>query len=188
MKGEAMSSKIISATLVVDKIFIIRGQKVMLDRDLAELYDVKTSRLNEQVRRNKKRFPNDFMFQLTWEETGVGEPQTLTTGRSRLRSQIAILKRGKHYKYRPYVFTEQGVAMLSSVLNSDRAVLVNIAIMRAFVKLRETLSLHKELAAKLKELEQKVEGHDEAIHAVFEAIRRLMREEEKPKGRIGFHS
>lgn len=160
----------------------------MLDRDLAELYGVKTSRLNEQVRRNKKRFPADFMFQLTWDEVDAISTQTGSSKKSLSRSQFAILKRGKNIKYQPHVFMEQGVAMLSSVLNSERAVMVNVAIMRAFVKLRETLSLHKELAAKLKELERKVEGNNEAIHTIFEAIRELMKEEEKPKGKIGFHS
>lgn len=147
----------------------------MIDRDLAELYAVSTKRLNEQVKRNKKRFPEDFMFRLTQIEA---------------KELVAICDRFKILKHstsKPYAFTEQGVAMLSSVLNSERAVLVNVAIMRAFVKLRETLSLHKELAGKLKELEQKVEGHDIDIHNVFEAIRRLMREDEKPKRKIGFH-
>ena len=148
----------------------------MLDKDLAELYEVSTKRLNEQVRRNISRFPADFMFQLTKDES------------SSLRSQFVTLKRGGHRKYLPYVFTEQGVAMLSSVINSERAIQVNIAIMRAFVKLRQILSTNKELAGKLKELEHKVEKHDTEIHAIFEAIRQLMAPPDKPKRRIGFHS
>jgi len=151
---------------------------VMLDRDLANLYDVPAKRLNEQVKRNITRFPEDFMFQLTWEEAGS------------LRSQFATLNsgRGKHIKYLPYAFTEQGVAMLSSVLNSERAVQVNIAIMRAFVKLREILSVHKELAAKLRELELKVSKHDTDILTIFEAIKQLMSPPpEPPRRRIGFH-
>jgi hypothetical protein len=170
-----MSSKTISTEIITGKILFIRGQKVMLDKDLAQLYRVKPIRLREQVKRNRRRFPDDFMFQLTHEEADS------------MVSQNAIPSRKHLGGYRPYVFTEQGVAMLSTVLNSERAIFVNIAIMRAFVKLREALSLNKELAAKLKELERKVEGHDESIHAIFEAIRRLMREEEKPKGKIGFH-
>ena len=148
----------------------------MLDKNLAELYEVSTKRLNEQVRRNISRFPADFMFQLTKDES------------SSLRSQIATLKRGGHRKYLPYVFTEQGVAMLSSVLNSERAIQVNIAIMRAFVKLRQMLSTNKELAHKLAQLEHRIEKHDTEIHAIFEAIRQLMKPPDKPKRSIGFHS
>ena len=162
--------------VVEHKIYLIKGQRVMLDKDLAELYEVSTKRLNEQVRRNISRFPADFMFQLTKDES------------SSLRSQFVTLKRGGHRKYLPYVFTEQGVAMLSSVINSERAIQVNIAIMRAFVKLRQILSTNKELAGKLKELEHKVEKHDTEIHAIFEAIRQLMAPPDKPKRRIGFHS
>ena len=170
-----MLSKPIATALITDKIYLIRGQKVMLDSDLAELYGVTTGNLNKAVKRNIERFPLDFMFQLSKDES------------ESLSFQFGSLMRGKHFRYLPYAFTEQGVAMLSSILRSKRAVQVNIAIMRAFVKLREMLSLHKELSVKLKELERKVEGHDEAIHAIFEAIRRLMKEEEKPKGKIGFH-
>ena len=160
------------------RIFLIRGQKVMLDKDLAELYRVPTKRLNEQVKRNIRRFPKDFMFQLTWRESAS------------LRSHIATLKRGRHVKYRTYAFTEQGVAMLSSVLNSEIAIQVNIAIMRVFVKLRQILSTHKELAHKLEELERKIEKHDGEICSIFEAIRQLMTpSQEKPKRRIvGFRS
>ncbi|MDI6752097.1 MAG: ORF6N domain-containing protein [bacterium] len=159
---------------IESKIFLIRGQKVMLDRDLAELYGVPTKRLNEQVKRNIKRFPEDFMFQLTKEEANS------------LRSHFATLEKGQHFKYLPYVFTEQGVAMLSTVLNSERAIQVNIAIMRAFVKLRQILSTHKELAHKLVELERKIEKHDTEIQAVFEAIRQLMTPPTKEMKKIGF--
>lgn len=162
-------------------IFLVRGQKVMLSMHLAELYGVEVRALIQAVKRNKERFPEDFMFQLTWEET------------KSLRSQIVILnnmaQRGSHIKYLPYAFTEQGVAMLSSVLNSKRAIQVNIAIMRAFVKLRQILSAHKELAQKLSELERRLEGHDTDIQGIFEAIRRLTAlPEEEPKRRIGFHA
>jgi hypothetical protein len=142
---------------------------------LAGLYGVPTKRLNEQVRRNKRRFPKDFMFQLSVEESDS------------LRSQFATLKvgRGEHRKYRPYAFTEQGVAMLSSVLNSDRAIEVNIAIMRAFVRLREMIASHKDLARKLDELEKK---YDAQFRVVFDAIRQLMApvSKEDRKRRIGF--
>jgi hypothetical protein len=170
-----MSSKVISAQMITDKIYLIRGHKVMLDRDLAQLYGVETKQLKRAVRRNLDRFPGDFMFELSEKEYAP------------LRRQFGTLKRGEHTKYLPYVFTEQGVAMLSSILRSKRAVQVNIAIMRAFVKLRETLSLHKELAMKLKALECKVEGNSDAIRSVFEAIRRLMKEKENPRRKIGFH-
>ncbi len=155
---------------------MIRRHKVMLDRDLAALYGVETKNLNKAVRRNIDRFPLDFMFQLTKEAA------------ESLRFQFGTLKRGQHFKYLPYAFTEQGVAMLSSVLRSKQAVQVNVAIMRAFIRLRETLALHKELARKLADLEQKIEGHDVAIRSLFEAIRQLMAPpvpEVKPQ--IGFH-
>ncbi|MCQ9205674.1 MAG: ORF6N domain-containing protein [Omnitrophica bacterium] len=160
---------------IEERILLIRGHKVMLDKDLAKLYGVPTKRLNEQLKRNTKRFPADFMFQLSWQEI-----------RS-LRSQDATLKRGQHIKYRIHAFTEQGVAMLSSVLNSERAIQVNIAIMRVFVKMRQIISAHKELALKLSLLEQKIEKHDTEIQAIFEAIHQLMVPPEKPKRRVGFH-
>ena len=154
-------------------ILLVRGQRVMLDTDLAQLYGVSTKRLNEQVHRNKKRFPSDFMFQLTLEEI------------ERLRSQFATLKtsRGQHRKYRPYAFTEQGVAMLSSVLHSERAIQVNIAIMRAFVQLREMIGSSKRLTRRLTELEKK---YDSQFRVVFEAMRELMAEPESKVKRIGF--
>jgi len=156
-------------------ILLIRGQKVMLASDLAKLYGVTTFNLNKAVKRNMDRFPSDFMFQLTKEEA------------EGLRFQIGMSKpagRGGR-RYLPYAFTEQGVAMLSSVLHSKRAVLVNIAIMRAFVRLRELLATHKELARKLDELEQK---YDAQFRVVFDAIRQLMAPPpEQKKGRIGFH-
>lgn len=151
-------------------ILLIRGQKVMLDRDLAELYAVETGALNRAVKRNIQRFPEDFMFQITDEEA------------ERLRCQTGISKRGRGgRRYLPYVFTEQGVAMLSSVLNSERAIEVNIAIMRVFVRLREMMATHKELAFKLIELEERLEGHDEQIQNIFEAIRQLMTPPEPPQ-------
>lgn len=167
---------------IESKIYLIRGRKVMLGRDLSGLYGVPAKRLNEQVKRNIKRFPDDFMFRLTKEESVL-----IQSGSSNSRSQFATLKQGQNIKYLPYVFTEQGVAMLSSVLKSERAIQVNIAIMRAFVKLKAVLSTHKELAHKLNELERKIEKHDEDIRTIFEAIRRLMAPPDPLKRRIGFH-
>jgi phage regulator Rha-like protein len=165
----------VTQEVIEQKIYLIRGQRVMLDKDLANLYQVSTKRLNEQVKRNKRRFPKDFAFLLTQQEVAI------------LRSQFATSRWGGQ-RYLPYTFTEQGVAMLSSVINSERAIQVNIAIMRAFVKLRQILSANKELAGKLKELEQRIENHDTEIHAIFEAIRQLMTPLDKPKRRIGFHA
>jgi phage regulator Rha-like protein len=160
---------------IEQRIFVIRRQKVMLDSHLALLYGVPTKRLNEQVRRNISRFPDDFMFQLTEDEYEL------------LRSQNATSKSGSGgRRYLPFAFTEQGVAMLSTVLNSERAIQVNIVIMRAFVKLREILSTHRDLAQKLEELERKYETHDKQIKSIFEAIRQLMLPPEKPKRQIGF--
>ncbi len=167
-------------------IFLIRGHRVMLSTYLAELYGVKPKVLIQAVKRNKERFPLDFMFQLTLEETKNLRSQIVTLENS--RSQNVILKHGQYSKYALYAFTEQGVAMLSGVLKSKRAVQANIAIMRAFVKLREILSINKELAQKLGELEHKIEGHDKEIQAIFEAIRKLMIIPEKPKRQIGFHA
>ena len=170
-----MSKAIIPSERVVQSIRWIRAQKVLLDVDLATLYGVPTKVLNQAVKRNNARFPEDFMFQLSAQET-----------RS-LRSQFVTLKRGQHLKYRPYAFTEQGVAMLSSVLNSDRAIKVNIAIMRAFVKLRQMLDTNRELAAKFSKLESRVGKHDEEIAAILESIRQLMGPPEKARREIGFH-
>lgn len=162
--------------MIEKKIYLLRGQKVMLDSDLAALYEVETRALIQAVKRNISRFPSDFMFQLDFQDVAA------------LRSQIVTLKkgRGEHRKYAPYAFTESGVAMLSSVLSSERAVQVNIAIMRVFVKLREMISTNKELAHKLGQLERKIERHDEEIKTIFNAIRQLMTPPEKPKRKIGF--
>jgi hypothetical protein len=156
-------------------ILFIRGQKVMLDSDLAELYGVETKVLNQAVKRNAGRFPVDFMFELTPKEAD----ELL-----RSRSQIVTLKRGQNIKYVPHVFTEQGVAMLSSVLHSDRAVAVNIEIMRAFVRLRQLLASNADLACKLDALEKK---YDAQFKVVFDAIRQLMSPEVRPNREIGFH-
>jgi len=164
--------ELIPVEIIEKKIYLIHGQKVMLDRDLAELYEVETRVLNQAVRRNLDRFPDDFMFALTRDEI-----MNL--------SQIVISSRIKHAP-NVFVFTEQGVAMLSSVLNSARAIQVNIAIMRTFVKLREMLSANKELAHKLTLLENRIEKHDGEIKVVFNAIRQLMAPPEPKKRKIGF--
>ena len=163
--------------IIEQKIYLIRGQKVMLDSDLAKLYGVAPKRLNEQVKRNRGRFPVDFMFQLTKEETKA------------LRSQIATLKggRGEHGKYSPYVFTEHGVSMLSAVLNSERAVQMSILIVRAFVKLREILATHKDLAARMEKLEEAQKRHASVINILAQEIAGLKRlPAESKKQRIGF--
>lgn len=172
---------------IENSIFLLRGQKVMLSTDLAHLYGVQTKILNQTVRRNRNRFPGDFMFQLTWEETENLKSQIVTLNpahSSPSRSQIVTLKRGLNIKYQPYAFTEQGVAMLSSVLHSKRAVQVNIEIMRAFVRLRQMLATHADLARKLATLEKR---YDTQFRAVFDAIRELMTPPEPKKKRpIGF--
>ena len=159
---------------IVEKIYIIRGQKVMLDRDLAEMYGVPTFRLNEAVKRNRSRFPDDFMFQLTKDEYDS------------LRSQIAILKRGKHSKYLPYAFTEQGVAMLSSVLNSETAIQVNIQIIRLFTKMKHMILDNKDLWMKIEKIEQHLLKNDEEIKTIFAYLKKLLIQENKPRNPIGF--
>ena len=184
-----MKKEIVPAATIAQSIHLLRGQKVMLDRDLAALYGVETKVLNQAIKRNAARFPHDFMFRLSAAEseilllqaTGSQQPN------DRPRSQFVTLKRGQNIKYPPYAFTEQGVAMLSSILRSERAVNVNIAIMRAFVKLRETLETNRELARKFAELEQRVGKHDDEIAAIIDAIRQLMAPPEKPRRQIGFH-
>src|SRR3984885_5608439 len=168
--GYSRRTPIVHRASIERRIYFIRGQKVMIDNDLADLYRVTTGTFNQAVRRNMARFPADFMFQLTADEAEI------------LRSQIVISSWGGR-RYLPFVFTEQGVAMLSSVLKSDRAIQVNIAIMRAFVKLRELLATHQDLAFRLEELEKKFHRHDGQIREVFDAIRALLA---PPKSAIGF--
>ncbi len=180
---------IISIERVERTILRIRGHNVILDGDIAELYGVEIRALTQAVKRNMNRFPSDFMFQLTWSEAQALRSQFVTLDgesnapKSRL---IASSRRGKHRKYRPYAFTEQGVAMLSSVLRSKRAVQVNIEIMRAFVRLRGILASHADLARKLDGLEKK---YDSQFRVIFDAIRELM--EPPPESRrkpIGYKS
>jgi hypothetical protein len=172
-------SVLVPADRIERSILLIRGNKVMLDADLARLYGVSAKRLNEAVRRNRDRFPDDFIFQLTREEI---EELTRQIDASNLRSQFATSSWGGR-RYLPYAFTEQGVAMLSSVLRSKRAVQVNIEIMRAFVRLRRMLASNEELARKLAALERK---YDAQFKVVFEAIRELMAPPSPKRRRIGF--
>ena len=166
---------LIPAERIERAILLIRGQKVMLDRDLAELYGVPTKVLNQAVRRNQRRFPADFMFQLS--------PEELENWRSHLVTSNPAAKMA--LRRRPLAFTEHGVAMLSSVLNSDRAIDVNIAIMRAFVRLRDMLSTHAELAGRLDELERK---YDKRFAVVFDAIRQLMAPPQAEPSELGYHT
>ncbi|WP_230980084.1 ORF6N domain-containing protein [Steroidobacter gossypii] len=160
---------------ISQSIFILRGHRVLLDASLAALYAVPTGALVQAVKRNRERFPEDFMFQLSGSEWAA------------LRSQLVISNQGRGgRRYAPYAFTEQGVAMLSSVLKSPDAIAVNIEIMRAFVRMRELLASNKEFAQKLAELERKVDSHDQAIVGILRAIRELMHTPEPKKRPIGF--
>jgi hypothetical protein len=170
----AMRKAIIPIPRIAQSIYVRRGQKVMLGQDLAALYGVSAGALVQAVKRNATRFPKDFVFQLAVKEL------------ANLKSQI-VISSWSGRRHRPYAFTEQGVAILSSVLNSERAVKVNIAIMRAFVKLRRALEGNRELARKFSQLEERVGKHDEEIRAIIDAIRQLMAPPEKPKREIGFH-
>jgi ORF6N domain len=168
------NTDLVPSEKIENAIYLIRGEKVMLDRDLALLYGVETKVLNRAVKRNFQRFPLDFMFQLTAEEAEI------------LRCQIGTSNKGRGgRRYLPHVFTEQGVAMLSSVLNSERAILVNIEIMRAFVKLRQMLASNAELSRRLEELESK---YDKQFGVVFDAIRQLMATPARDRKEIGFRS
>ncbi|MBL8520459.1 MAG: ORF6N domain-containing protein [Betaproteobacteria bacterium] len=177
-----MTRKLIPSDLIAERIFIVRGQKVILDSDLAALYEVPTKRFNEAVRRNSAKFPADFSFQLSDQEWRA------------LRSQFATLKpepgRGQHRKYLPYVFTEHGAIMAASLLNSTRAIEVSVFVVRAFVQQRELLASSRDLARQLKALEQRLEkkisSHDQAIAGIIDTLRELMAPTVTPKRRIGF--
>jgi hypothetical protein len=192
-----MSKQIIPAEQIALRIRHFRGEKVLLDFDLAALYGVAVKVLNQSVKRNRERFPNDFMFQLSDEQARLLRSQLLALeNRQTIENEgaeanwsqfVTSSRKYRGTKYRPYAFTEQGIAMLSSVLNSKRAVKVNIAIMRAFVKLRWGLETNRQLAKKFSELERRVDKHDDEIAAILEAIRQLMTPPEKPRREIGFH-
>jgi hypothetical protein len=171
-----IDKSLVPIELIQGKIIVIREEKVIIDRDLAQLYGVSTKALNQAVTRNRNRFPPDFMFRVT-----KAEKDELVTICDRFRPL-------KHSSIMPRAFTEQGIAMLSSVLKSNRAIEVNIAIMRAFVQLRKLSFSHKQLAHKLQEIETRVEDHNQQIQAIFEAIRQLMIPPEKPRRKIGFEA
>jgi hypothetical protein len=153
--------------VVLSKIYLIRGQKVMLDKDLAELYGVETKRLKEQVRRNIERFPEDFMFELTAAEF------------QKLKDQFGQLRRGEHAKYPPFAFSEHGVLMLSSVLSSDRAIKVNIQVMRVYVRIREMMMLNKDILQRLEGIDRKLSDHDNHIMVIFEYLKQLEKSKQK---------
>ncbi len=173
---ETNNSLIVPEEVIVTKIYFVRGMKVMLDRDLAELYQVETKQLKRQVKRNLDRFPEDFMFELTKKEYDF------------LRSQIGTLKRGAHPKYLPIVFTEQGVSMLSSVLNSKQAINVNIQIMRIFTKVRQMLTDNLIVKLEIEEIKKKLKNHDKNIELVFSYLDELIEKQEppQPRKRVGY--
>lgn len=160
--------------IVINKILLLRDRKVMIDKDIAELYGVSTKRLNEQVKRNDKRFPEDFMFQLTQEE------------KDEVVANCDHLKTLKYSPNLPFVFTEHGAVMLASVLNSDRAIEVNIQIVRIFTRMRQMLLTNKDILLKLEQLENRVSSHDENIKMIFEALKQLLNPPHEPRKRIGF--
>lgn len=180
---------------IQNRIYDIRGERVMLDRDLATLYEVETRVFNQSVKRNIKRFPKDFMFQLTkeeWEDVRL-QIELLENQQSRLRSQIVILNagRGQHSKYLPYAFTEQGIAMLSGILYSDRAIKMNIAIMRAFVEVRRILLQQTDIKEQLKQIQQRITEHDVQLSQIYDSIENLLDEKTaqrkwEDRERIGF--
>jgi phage regulator Rha-like protein len=170
-------SKIVSVPdeAIVSKIYEIRRNKVMIDRDLSELFGVETRVLKQAVRRNIRRFPIDFMFEMTNEELETWRSQFVTSNEDK-----------KGLRYAPFCFTEQGVTMLSCVLNSDRAIEVNIRIIRVFVQLKEMLLTHKDLLLKMQEIESKVSGQDEKIKQIFNYLRKFIDKEQKPRKMIGY--
>ena len=170
-------SNLVPAEIIANKIFLIRGQKVMVDRDLAKLYGVATKVFNQAVKRNIERFPDDFMFRLNKEEFENWRSQIVT---SNISAKMGLRRC-------PYVFTEQGVAMLSSVLNSERAIMVNISIMRVFSKLKQLALSHSELLRKVESLERKYGEHDRKIEVVFAALKKMLTlPEPKKTGKMGF--
>ena len=172
-----MNELLVLDEAIINKIYLVRGQKVMVDKDLALLYSVTISAFNQAVKRHARRFPDDFMFRLSAEEWELI---------ARSRSQNVILKRGQNTKYLPYVFTEQGIAMLSSILNSDTAIEVNIRIIRIFTRLREMLLTHKDILIKLEQLERQVVQNSEEIKTIFSVLKELINPPSLPREPIGF--
>ena len=172
--AKAIKALVVPDELVMNKIHLVRGQKVMLDRDLAELYDIKPIRLREQVKRNSSRFPENFMFQLSEKEVNA------------MVSQNAIPSRKHLGGYLPYVFTEHGVLMLANILKSERAILVSIRIIEVFVKMREILLTHKDILLQLEKMEKKLTGHDEDIALIFKYLKQLLHPPQTPRNKVGF--
>jgi phage regulator Rha-like protein len=172
--AKAKASAAIIEEKIVDKIHLVRGLKVMIDKDIAELYGIETKRLKEQVNRNINRFPSHYMIELTKDEY------------ESLRSQNATLKQGAHTKYLPYAFTEHGVLMLANVLKSGRAIEMSIKIIDVFVKLREMLLTHTDILLKLEILEKQVVQNSDEIRTIFEALKQLLNPPQEPRKRIGF--
>ncbi len=170
-----IKNRMVRDEIVINKIYLIREQKVMLDRDLAELYGVETRALNQAVKRNAERFPNDFMFQLTEEEFNNWKSQIVMSNSTKMG-----------LRKKPLVFTEQGVAMLSSVLNSEIAIRVNIQIIRVFTKMREMLMTHKDILLQLQKIEKKLTGHDENINLIFQYLKKLLNPQQPVRNKIGF--
>ena len=167
---------ILADEIIMNKIFIVRGQKIMLDRDLADLYNVDTKVLKQAVRRNAARFPKDFMFEMNKKEFENWRSQNVTSNNS---DRMGL-------RYAPFCFTEQGVTMLSCILNSGRAITINIQIIRIFAKLREMIMANKDILLKLEQLERKVTSHDENIQMIFKALKQLLNPPQIPRRRIGF--
>ena len=172
--AKASKGLIIPDELVMNKIYLIRGQKVMLDKDLAVLYDIQAIRLREQVKRNINRFPENFMFQLSEKETELMVSQNAIPSRKHLGGSL------------PYVFTEHGVLMLANILKSERAMLVSIRVIEIFVKMRELLLTHKDILLQLDKMEKKLTGHDEDIQLIFQYLKQLLNPPQTPRNKIGF--
>lgn len=184
----AAVAELVPAERIQSRILVLRGQRVLLDADLAAIYEVSTRQLNQAVKRNLERFPEDFMFQLTKEEAEQVRSRSQTVTLNGLRSQTVTSKRGQNIKYLPYAFTEHGAVQLSSILRSERAIEMGIAVVRAFVQLRALMVDHKTLRAKLAELDARVGAHDEQLAAIVEAIRELaVPVEPANKPKIGYH-
>ncbi len=184
--AKSIRKSIVPVQAVASRIFVIRGQRVMLDSDLAELYGVLTKALIQAVKRNSERFPDDFMFQLTEKEFENWRSQIVTSNSLRSQSVTLKTKRGQHRKYLPYVFTEHGAMQLASVLRSERAVEMSIVIVRAFVQLRELLASNRELAVRFKKLEKRLDMSDNAIAELYSILQQLMTPPESPKRKMGF--
>jgi len=175
--SKTVTGQLLPVERIESRIFLLRGHRVMLDRDLAELYGIATRVLNQAVKRNSERFPEDFMFRLTKEESSV----VLAS-----RSQTVTLKRGQNIKYPPHVFTEHGAVMLANVLKSRVAIQASIQVVRAFVRLRQMLASHNELAAKIEAIERRVGKHDAELQEVFSTLRELLEPPAPPKRSVGF--